>query len=821
MSNRAIIERELTQGVVPIGTPKAYQYDQALVESAVATVVQGLTEIGEYTEEKKSEYLNYATTILQAIQNQYGYPFVASTVSAMTDITKIYVYTGSESGYTAGNWYYYDGNAWVSGGVFNSTESGVKAEMSLFGIDDFLWDSATYPSGTTVTSNGVTYTADTINKTVTVSTGEGSSTGVTYFRFRSSGDGFPSWAVEGQEYIAHMETSANMTLQIWNFDSNGLASEPLVDTNSYQRFTIPVGCLGLVIRLHVPSDVAVNTVVRPFISKTLTLDEIAYGGKNKHSNTPEVMTYWRPSVDGYDENNPFTTENMPINSYTFIVGSRFSDTNITLDPLGYYVISCKSISSTGVNRLYEILQTSVRHPRHYMAISNNSGATVNAWYELPYADNAILNIGSLPDNTDLNDLTGLVVCVLTDSRTYLNAPFIAGTIYNLQLTNNTAVQYGFQFTNGTMWYRKCTGGTWASWIKLTGTEITNNYTTNHYSNTYNVTATPTITTDTNNFLASTNDTTDRTADIQAMLSSTGCCHLGTGVFYVTGVDVPAYKSLEGCGNATEIILASSVTDGYAVKLNSYSTVKNVMISGATSDITLTGTVGTRHGILFEGNADGDNDAIPQRSTISNVTIRRFSGGGITCNNTGYPTNGMNISDVNIVNCEAGVNVAYWSEFHRFTNVQATYCYYGCINNGGNNMFANCNFSSNTCGILMDDQYDQSPNNSHGSYVGCVINHSGNNTGYAIKMYGMRNGHIFSGCQIFFGKMLFDDCHGIRFVGCNIGRTTDIDISDSSAITYDSCQFRVAEDTPVTVTNSTGVHFNNCYLRDGTAFDPLA
>lgn len=62
-----------------------------------------------------------AQTILTAIQNSYGHPFIASTASAMTDTTKVYVYTGSESGYTFGNWYYYDGSSWVSGGAYNST----------------------------------------------------------------------------------------------------------------------------------------------------------------------------------------------------------------------------------------------------------------------------------------------------------------------------------------------------------------------------------------------------------------------------------------------------------------------------------------------------------------------------------------------------------------------------------------------------------------------------------------------------------------------------------------------------------------------------
>nr|DAO26369.1 MAG TPA: distal tail protein [Caudoviricetes sp.] len=49
-----------------------------------------------------------------------GAPKAVSLVSGMTDHTKNYVYTGSESGYTAGNWYYWNGSNWSSGGVYQS-----------------------------------------------------------------------------------------------------------------------------------------------------------------------------------------------------------------------------------------------------------------------------------------------------------------------------------------------------------------------------------------------------------------------------------------------------------------------------------------------------------------------------------------------------------------------------------------------------------------------------------------------------------------------------------------------------------------------------
>lgn len=72
----------------------------------------------------------------ESIAPLVGSPLVASTAAEMTDTDKIYVYVGSETGYTAGNWYYYNGSAWTSGGVYNSAG---------FVLDDTLTD-ATKPA---------------------------------------------------------------------------------------------------------------------------------------------------------------------------------------------------------------------------------------------------------------------------------------------------------------------------------------------------------------------------------------------------------------------------------------------------------------------------------------------------------------------------------------------------------------------------------------------------------------------------------------------------------------------------------------------------
>lgn len=64
----------------------------------------------------------------------YGSPLTASTVAGMTDQTRVYVYTGSETGYTAGNWYYWNGTAWTSGGVYNSTALQTDTTLAIPGM---------------------------------------------------------------------------------------------------------------------------------------------------------------------------------------------------------------------------------------------------------------------------------------------------------------------------------------------------------------------------------------------------------------------------------------------------------------------------------------------------------------------------------------------------------------------------------------------------------------------------------------------------------------------------------------------------------------
>lgn len=69
-----------------------------------------------------------------ARSDAYGSPLAAPTAAEMTDTSRVYVYTGSESGYTFGNWYYWNGSAWASGGVYNSTAVQMDKTLSIPGM---------------------------------------------------------------------------------------------------------------------------------------------------------------------------------------------------------------------------------------------------------------------------------------------------------------------------------------------------------------------------------------------------------------------------------------------------------------------------------------------------------------------------------------------------------------------------------------------------------------------------------------------------------------------------------------------------------------
>ena len=295
------------------------------------------------------------------------------------------------------------------------------------------------------------------------------------------------------------------------------------------------------------------------------------------------------------------------------------------------------------------------------------------------------------------------------------------------------------------------------------------------------------------YLKSTRDTTDRTGEIEALLQEYGACVLGPGIFVVKNVQMPDNTMLRGEGPATRLLLSE---DGnFTVRLGSFCTVRDLTVMGSEEEIELPETVGDRHGLLFLSDADPKIKKIhPRHSNISGIYAHGFTGGGITCHDTGYNTrSALNVSDCHLFNCGAGINISHFSEYHKFTNVLCGACRYGCINNGGNNVFVNCGFNANA--------------------IGCTFNHSGHNEGIGIQLLGAIHGYVFSGCQVFFSQTVLEDCSGIIFDSMNYGSKVPVYIKGGSGIVFSNSMFLNPPD-PIDIQDNDLVRFENCYTRDG-------
>jgi len=115
-------------------TPSEYDLISAKLEEIVELIEGG---VGGGTSDDITNESNVSgatvTDALSSLNDQIanlegGAPTAVSTVAQMVDTTQVYLYTGTESGYVKGEWYYWDGSAWVSGGIY-----GLPAEVYVNG----------------------------------------------------------------------------------------------------------------------------------------------------------------------------------------------------------------------------------------------------------------------------------------------------------------------------------------------------------------------------------------------------------------------------------------------------------------------------------------------------------------------------------------------------------------------------------------------------------------------------------------------------------------------------------------------------------------
>ena len=327
-----------------------------------------------------------------------------------------------------------------------------------------------------------------------------------------------------------------------------------------------------------------------------------------------------------------------------------------------------------------------------------------------------------------------------------------------------------------------------------------------------------VVTDYGNILFPSESGADQTSELAAKLSTYKTVYLLDGQYIINNLSMPDDSAIIGVGRSS--VLYMDALSGYCLRVNDHCSVQNLSIIGNDVDYVLNDLTseGTKVGIAWYGNYSDNNnpDLQPHKGIINNVWVSRFNGSGIRLNNTGMNTaTNLIVSNTYIWNCYKGLNVAYYSEFAKFTNVDSKYNVIGCVNDGGNNVFVNCDFTANITGFIMDNSGNDKPNNSHGSAIGCIFNHADSNNGYGIIARNQAYGFIFSGCQIFYAKTEITDSDGIVFSNCNYGSSNcDIEIDGGGLVMYTGDVFGAAP--TITVTNNTTVVFNSCYTKAGVA-----
>jgi hypothetical protein len=455
---------------------------------------------------------------------------------------------------------------------------------------------------------------------------------------------------------------------------------------------------------------------------------------------------------------------------------------------------------------------------------------------VPVIDSAIKNGGVINSTSGIstcdNAPEDCFVFVSSSGGTSAIADFpLSGAGWLLTIRNaSQAMQIAYPWNlSQKQKYRVRQTGTWTEWETIQGDASPAQGDT--YNNTYNITTTPSITTDTNGWLqpVDTDSTTeanatDMTGPIMSMLTDTGYCHLAPGVYWISGnIDLPAHATLEGCGRDTVIKLLSSVTSGYCIKTSQQCCIKDLYLTGGDTESWKTSSIGTRHGIYYIANADGQEAAQTPgfRNIIDNVYIHGFSGNGIYQHNTGGGLQqGIVITNCFIQRCTVGINIDYYSEYAKYIGNVIFACYYACINNGGNNVFSDCTFHGKV-GFVIDNSSETKRNNAHGSAVGCTFNHINNTDadgsgkgGDAVVITNVTNGFVFTGCQIWYGAIKITSGRGIQFSDCLIGGDTPvITITGDSPTFFSSCLFHA---NPTITTGSSGSKFDNCYNYSGTA-----
>ena len=769
----------------------------------------------------------------------------------------------------------------VGGTTYDIQDSNLKRALKQLNSYDYLRDFCKYDDDT---KYAVKFVWDSSKTTCTANGTANSNT--QYVVMYIGTTAFPTQLTKGETYFVHVKSSnSSLFLRIFLYFSNGTNTS--LDYYHDGTITFPNNVVGLVVRLQLANGAtAVNDTITVSLTSAKTNEQLG-NELSEISDSVAESAFWQgaitagtyPSCDdiwrsgAYFKPSGDTIENYPYPSGYLLVSSASNNQssagilqiavayNTTMPPMirrkndGEWS-DWQFLDDYSRTQIGFILSDIFKYNSYDMIpFGNGVSGTISGISYTKNADGTWTIDGTIESGFSFRNLleypNGLPEFIVP-GRTYtvhydgpstikLQAYFYtAGGSTGVNVSDGDEIVIPADLTGLIVRFRVNGPATISSETvtvgivaKIRQTVVNQEIHNDTFNNTYNITTSPQISTDSNGWLQpvdteSQDETgkTDMAGPIMAMLTGTGYCHLAPGIFYVSGnIDMPEGSMLEGCGRKTIIRLLGSVAEGYTVKLEQYNSICNLRISGASTDIpytTFDENRGTRHGMIFNSRyAEGTQQT--EHCTIRNVFIDNFTGCGIKCYNTSLNTaRGVYASQMKIQRCQTGIFVDFHSEFNKFELVNTRHCYIGCENDGGNNMFIGCTFGALHTGFIIDNSLHDKDNNAHGSVIGCTFCHIGDNAGIAIAVKNTANGFTFSDCQVWYCSILVEDSYGISFSNMEFGRGVPIDggstkgatirINRGGTVMFTGCVFLndITYPPTITVTGNSKVKFTGCY-----------
>ena len=740
---------------------------------------------------------------------------------------------------------------------------------------------ATYGNHISKTISGITFTWIS-DDTVRVS---GTATWPAYTDIYFSDNEIPFWIKQGKKY--HVKTNAvNVDIKGYKYVDGSLITPAFFSSKNDSEFVLPSDATGLILRLYVSNGTTVDETdtismwtslsngeleeyinrISPIVDVPLarpsqvTNNGVTYSYDSENDNYSVIGTATGLSYRNIYENVAALPDQIKAGN-SYLVNIESTDDNIYCQAFIYYyngetttsynVISNKTfllaIPKNAVGLIFRIRVyegTTANGTVKYVFSKDTTSAYIYSGKDVPVNYGSMTNISNR--YTDCNDVKENCILFVSSTggvTTLSNYAFAAAgwlKTINLPNTKNNwffQIAYPFSANSNKIHYRSCNTTGWTAWTPVGNDEngrvvynVTQNINRDEIANTYNITTSPVITTDTNGWLnAVDTDTetetgkTDMTGAIMSMLNSTGYCHLSSGIFYVSGnIYMPPHSKIEGCGDTT-IRLLSSVESGYIIQPSFGCCIDSIKFSGGYGEPANLYTenaesLGSRHGVYIVANADKKTSHAQVTSNNNKVLdcyFENFDGSAIYMANTGGSVAGyLSVVNTNIYYCMVGINIDWYSEYNKFTNMIIRKCNHACINNGGNNVFTNCTFHG-VVGFLIDNSGNDKSNNAHGTCSACTFNHinNGNNPselgmGDGILIKNATNGFIFTGCQIWYGKIIIEDSRGISVSNTLIGGNSPVvTVTGSYPAFFSDCIFHQSP----TITATSGTVFDNCRL----------